>query len=118
MNYEPGKTYHIPTNYRLLNSSARQEFNAHWGPIADEFGCTFEPLPRGNNPPNNDNSGITNLNTAGVDQLQSLDGIGVEVAEAIHAYREQQPFESVDDLANVSGVGMKTVNRLRGQLEV
>ena len=50
--------------------------------------------------------GPINVNTATLDQLDSLPGIGPTLAQRIIDYREQHgPFRSVEDLLNVSGIG-------------
>lgn len=56
-----------------------------------------------------------NINTADAPQLaRGLRGVGSSKAEAIVRYREQfGPFESIDELAEVSGIGPATVARNR-----
>lgn len=55
-----------------------------------------------------------NINTANADQLAMLSGIGAAKASAIIAYREEHgPFNGVDDLTNVSGIGPSTVEKNR-----
>ena len=56
-----------------------------------------------------------NINTADADSLQSeLKGVGSQKAEAIIAYREANgSFKSADELANVKGIGLKTVEKNR-----
>lgn len=50
--------------------------------------------------------GLVNINTASLDQLEALPGIGPVLAQRIVDYREQHgPFGSVQDLLNVSGIG-------------
>ena len=61
-----------------------------------------------------------NLNTADAATIAAkLNGIGMAKAEAIVAYREAHgPFRSVDQLAEVKGVGLKTVEKNRALLSV
>ncbi len=60
-----------------------------------------------------------NLNTAGAFDLQHLPGIGPTLASRIVARRQESgPFQSVDELADVKGVGPRTVARLRGLVTV
>jgi len=45
---------------------------------------------------------------------ESLDGIGLAKAQAIVTWRDQHgPFKTIDDLAEVKGVGMSIVERNR-----
>lgn len=61
--------------------------------------------------------GVVNVNTAGVDELQTLPGIGPSLAQAIVVEREQGgPFASPEDLIRVSGIGDKKLARLLGSV--
>ncbi|MDK6234208.1 helix-hairpin-helix domain-containing protein [Aerococcus sanguinicola] len=60
-----------------------------------------------------------NLNTADSAELQTLSGVGEKKAADIIAYREANgPFQTVDDLSQVSGIGEKTLDKLRPHLTV
>ncbi|MDU5727203.1 MAG: helix-hairpin-helix domain-containing protein, partial [Neisseria sp.] len=64
-------------------------------------------------------NGKINLNTATSEQLQTISGIGAKRAEDIVAYRESHGgFQSVDDLKNVSGIGDKTLDKIRESIYV
>ena len=59
--------------------------------------------------------GLIDLNTASIDQLQTLLGIGPVLAGAIVEYRQGSgPFQTVDDIVNVPGIGPATLERIRG----
>ena len=64
-------------------------------------------------------AGKLNLNTAGVAQLKTLPGIGEVRAQAIVSHREDNgSFNSVDALLNVNGIGVATLESIRGFIEV
>ena len=65
-------------------------------------------------------TGKINLNTATAQQLSDgLKGVGDALAQRIVAYREQHgKFRSVDELKNVSGIGEKKLEAIRGSVTV
>jgi len=60
-----------------------------------------------------------NINTADAPTLMAIKGVGEKKAQAIVKYRKEHgPFKSVDELANVPGIGEKTVQKNRTNLTV
>ena len=60
-----------------------------------------------------------NINTATAGELVKLNGIGESKAAAIIKYRnEHGGFKSVDELVNVSGIGEKTLEKIRDFITV
>jgi competence protein ComEA len=63
--------------------------------------------------------GKINLNTATLDQLESLPGIGEVLGQRILDYRQAHgPFHSVDDLLNVSGIGPSHLADIKDKVAV
>ena len=55
-----------------------------------------------------------NINTATVDQLETLPGIGRKTAERIIEYRTKSGgFKRIEDLMNVKGIGEKSFLKLK-----
>ena len=60
-----------------------------------------------------------NLNTATMDQLATIPGIGVKTAERIIEYRQKNGgFKKIEDLMNVSGVGEKSFLKMKPLITV
>ena len=63
--------------------------------------------------------GKININTATIEQLQTLQGIGPTKASAIIAYREEHgPFQKAEDLLHVNGIGQKSFEKVKEQIVV
>jgi len=62
-------------------------------------------------------SGKININAATVEQLEMLPRIGTKTAQSIIEYRTQNgPFKKVEDLTNVKGIGVKTLDELKSYI--
>lgn len=63
-------------------------------------------------------SGKLDINTASAEALaEAIQGVGIKRAQAIVLYREQHgAFASVEQLAQVRGIGAKTVEKNRDRL--
>lgn len=109
---DPPTTYN-PTPY---TRSAWYQFNKQ----------THEPEPVGSTSPDNNgpasqkgtSGGPININTATQAELESLPGIGPATAQKIIAYRQNTPFQTIDDLEKVSGIGPAKMNSVRGMISV
>jgi competence protein ComEA len=60
-----------------------------------------------------DPSRPVDVNRASASELQRLPGVGPKIAERILTAREKTPFKSINDLRKVSGIGVKTLEKLR-----
>lgn len=57
------------------------------------------------------NQSVVNINTANIDQLVLIKGIGERKAEAIVDYREKNgPYTTINDLDNVQGISQNQVD--------
>lgn len=64
-------------------------------------------------------SGKINLNTADVNKLQEIPGIGPSTAEKIISYRQNNGrFHKIEDLMNISGIGEKTFEKMEDKITV
>lgn len=64
-------------------------------------------------------SGAVNVNTATLEQLELLPGIGESRARAVIALRKQRGgFKRVEELLDVKGIGEASLERLRPYLTV
>ena len=68
------------------------------------------------NDPEEDKSGLININTADRQTLMTLPGIGESTADAIIDYRSSHVFEKEEDLMNVQGIGESKFNKVRSMI--
>jgi competence protein ComEA len=61
---------------------------------------------------------LVDLNTASQAELERLPGIGPSKAAAIVRHREGRPFQRVEDLLRVRGIGRATFQQLRPMVTV
>ena len=59
-----------------------------------------------------------NLNTANVDELSALKGIGESTASKIVQYRTEHKFKSIEELMKVKGIGQKKFDLIKKDLSV
>ena len=62
---------------------------------------------------------LVDINTATVEQLKTLNGIGDSKAESIIEYREQNGgFKSVEEIKNVTGIGEKMFEKIKDKITI
>ncbi|MEW4971976.1 helix-hairpin-helix domain-containing protein [Bacillus stercoris] len=62
---------------------------------------------------------LVNINTATVEELQGISGVGLSKAEAIIAYREENGrFQTIEDITKVSGIGEKSFEKIKSSISV
>jgi competence protein ComEA len=62
---------------------------------------------------------LVDINTATAEELETLPGVGEVTAQRIIDYREANgPFETIEDIQNVSGIGPKTLEGMRDMITV
>ena len=72
---------------------------------------------KGNRNENKDNNDIKiNINTASSKQLQEIPWVGESTAQQIIEYRKNSPFESIDDIKNVSGIGDGKFSKMKDKI--
>ncbi len=55
-----------------------------------------------------------NINTAGLMEIEALPFLGIERSKDIIEYRDKNgPFKNLDELTNISGIGAKTLEKLK-----
>jgi len=64
-------------------------------------------------------SGKVNINSATLEDLKTLNGIGDSKAKSIIEYREKNGnFKSIEDIKNVTGIGEKMYEKIKEQIEI
>nr|WP_244833414.1 helix-hairpin-helix domain-containing protein [Clostridium sp. BJN0001] len=59
-----------------------------------------------------------NINTADAEGLKKINGVGDAKAKKIIEYREKNgKFKSIDEIKNIGGIGEKTFEKMKSQLE-
>jgi len=59
-----------------------------------------------------------NINTATKQELTVLKYVGEKMADKIIEYRKAQPFQKIEDLMNVKGVGQKAFDANKNKIVV
>lgn len=63
-------------------------------------------------------TGLLNINTASLDELLTLTGVGESKAKAIIEYRKENKFKSIEDIMKVSGIGQSVFDKIKEDITV
>lgn len=115
---EDGQKIYVPTKQEVLEA---QETGAPLPGQEDgsAAGSTSTVSGNGSSSGTGDasGSGKVNINTAGSEELQTLTGVGPAIASKIIDYRNTVgPFNNIDEIVNVSGIGEKTYEKFKDQI--
>ena len=67
----------------------------------------------------NDVGTKVNINTAKLEELQNIPGVGPSIAQAIIDYRKENgKFKNIEDIKNVSGVGESKYKNMESYIKV
>ena len=84
-------------------------------PYEDELLESYSPLTQDEK----ENQGKININTATVNELMTLPGIGESKANSIIEYREEHgAFQSIEDITNIPGIKEGVYNNIKDYIVV
>ena len=64
-------------------------------------------------------SGVININTAPLEELKKITGVGDVKAQSIIDYRDKNGgFKSIEELKNIDGIGSKTFEKIKDQVGI
>ena len=83
----------------------------------DETSLTNDACIEDNKKDNNQSTKI-NINTATIEELMTLPGIGESKAKSIIKYRENAQFKSIEDIKNIQGIGENLFAKIKENITV
>ena len=112
-----GSQLYLPTRTEVPEGGAPKSADIGKGSSVAKAGTSKGHLASSSSKGNKLSSpseGKINVNTAGLEQLQRLPGVGPAMSERIIQYRKENgPFTSADQLTEVSGIGPKKYEKMQ-----
>lgn len=63
--------------------------------------------------------GLININSANLEELKKISGVGDVKAQSIIEYREKNGgFKSIDEIKNIDGIGEKTFEKIKDKITI
>lgn len=105
----------IYTQEEVINSKGVNISNSECNcPVIKNDACLTETLDNDSNSNSNSNSDLININTASLEKIKELPGIGDSKAKAIIDYRDKNGyFQDITDILKVNGIGEKLYEEIK-----
>lgn len=101
--------------FKLKQDSTEYMIKSCNCPVVDNTTC----LNSKDNEVKKDNDNVVNINTASLEELMSLNGLGESKAKSIIEYRDKNgKFSSIEDIMNVNGIGESLYNKIKNNIKV
>lgn len=81
-------------------------------------GACIKEYNESSNNSNSEKSSLVNINTASINELTKLTGIGESKAKTIIEYREKNRFEKIEDIKNIAGIGDSLYEKIKNDITV
>ena len=66
----------------------------------------------------NEENKLININTATIDELQTIKGVGESKAKSIIEYRKENKFTKIEDIKNVNGIGDSLFEKIKDYITI